>query len=79
MNNYKRDIEKLNNELNQLRRKLFEQKKKEVLEREKGLNWLSEKGLMHLMESEENTTSKSITLNSKVHKVRFVGGGFAVK
>lgn len=77
-NEYKQEIDRLNNELHCLKHKYFEQKRKEALAKEKELNWIAENSLTGYME-------KSITENTPgtevlgPRKTRFVGGGFAVK
>lgn len=77
-NEYKQEIDRLNNELHTLKQKYFEQKRKEALEKEKNLNWLVAN---NLTEYAENTIPEN-TLGPESlgpQKTRFVGGGFAIK
>jgi len=78
-NEYKQQIDKLNNELHTLKHQQFEQKKKEALTKEKQLSWLASN-----MKFAENTSLvENVSKNSEVvmgpQKPKFVGGGFAVK
>ena len=86
MNKYKIEIDRLNNELHDLKHKVFEQKKKEAFTKEKELQWLTESGLACIQnaysEGVENIVDNKKGNESKSphrHRVRFVGGGFAVK
>uniref|UniRef100_A0A7S4IY97 Cilia- and flagella-associated protein 58 central coiled coil domain-containing protein n=1 Tax=Odontella aurita TaxID=265563 RepID=A0A7S4IY97_9STRA len=66
VNEYKYKIDLLNNELHDMKRKFFEQKRKEALAKEVELSILAES---KLLEQEKNLPSKT----------RFTGGGFAIK
>lgn len=86
VNKYKIEIDRLNNELHDLKHKVFEQKKKEAFTKEKELQWLTESGLASIQnaysEGVENIVDNKKGNESKSphrHRVRFVGGGFAVK
>ena len=70
MNEYKREIDKLANELHNFKRKYFEQKRRETLAKEKELDLLSELA--------PSTLIKPFN-HSNATKTRFVGGGFAIK
>lgn len=87
VNEYKKEIDRLNNELHDLKHKFFEQKKKEASSKEKELQWLAESGIACIEnayhEGIENIVDKNRKLKetkSPQHRrVRFVGGGFAVR
>jgi len=85
VNEYKKEVNRLNNELHGLKHKFFEQKKKEAINKDKELQWFAESGLA-CIENAYCEGSESITENRKLsgkrspyQKIRFVGGGFAVK
>lgn len=85
VNEYKKEVNRLNNELHDLKHKFFEQKKKEAINKDKELQWFAESGLA-CIENAYCEGSESITENRKLsgkrspyQKIRFVGGGFAVK
>ena len=87
MNEYKKEIDRLTNELHEMKRKFFEQKKKEVSIKEKELKWFSDSGFACIenayREGVENfvdqNKKESQVVSSHRQKIRFVGGGFAVK
>ncbi len=69
MNEYKREIDKLSTELNNYKRKYFEQKRREAIAQEKEMGILSELSLDNDVKQNNRDTTKT----------RFLGGGFAVK
>ncbi len=85
---YKKEIDRLNSELLEMKQKFFEQKKKEALYKERELEWLAQSGLMELDSLEEqgggqnygaiirSRTRRDILPHNKVRTIRYVGGGF---
>ena len=71
-----------------MKQKFFEQKKKEALAKEKELQWLAESGLATLENAyregmerlvEKKETTHAPSRQQAYPRVKFVGGGFAVK
>lgn len=87
MNELKKEINRLNIELHELKHKFFEQKKKEASIRDKELQWFAESGIISCIESAYGPRDQSIIDQNRKgqhvspghQKMRFVGGGFAVK
>ena len=78
MNEYKKEVHRLNNELHDLKHKFFEQKKREAISKDKELQWLATSGMACL----ENAYCEGVEKQNEKrshNRVRFVGGGFAVK
>ena len=77
---YRKEIDRLNHELHDMKHKYFEQKKKEAAMKERELEWLAEAGMLDLDMDMEGAEMDGMTLSSS-HRLarkplRYVGGGF---
>ncbi len=73
---YKSEIDRLTQELQEMKRKYFEQKRKEALSKEKDLALLVEAGMIHVSQEKQNNEKQQW---NRPNRVQYVGGGFAVK
>ena len=77
MGEYKEEVNRLSRELLDVKRKFYEQKKKEAVAKEKELNLLEhiESVIGGKPEEKEISTDTS----KRIQQVKYLGGGFAVK